>query len=395
MSNRLKKKKLLCGIIMMVLLTAGLSPCAAQENDGTHVIEVLASSPIYEGNMSAARHAAISNGLVYAVGQAALNLLPVSSQIDRFQQVNETLYEQIDAYVQDYKVLTEYMSDKNYRALVQVTVMQEKMKEDLLAAGLLSVEKRRPKILFFISEENVDEALPIYWWGDDLVFAVPASEEAIGQVLKEKQFDIIRHGDLTDPLNYELQLSVQDAVTIGVHRGADIVVIGSAKAEKTTNVMGGNVKSFKASVTVRAYRTDTSEVMAFSDRTAVFASDSEKEGGKRALYEAGSLAGSDMALQLSSAWSKQPTGPKQVKIVVQGTSELINFVKFRRMLGKIEGVTAIHLVEIKADESTILVDYEGTAQSLADALMLNTFDSFGIDIYEVLPQKLGIELIPG
>ena len=50
---------------------------------------------------------------------------------------------------------------------------------------------------------------------------------------------------------------------------------------------------------------------------------------------------------------------------------------------------------MKADESIISVDYEGTAQSLADELLLRTFESFGVDIYEVSPGRLGIELVAG
>ena len=107
------------------------------------------------------------------------------------------------------------------------------------------------------------------------------------------------------------------------------------------------------------------------------------------------LAGQDLALQISSAWAAQDNAHKQVEIVVHGTSELISFVKFRKILGKVNGVKAIHIMEMKANESTIMVDYDGTAQALAEELMLNTFESFGIDIFEVLPEKLGIELISG
>jgi hypothetical protein len=273
--------------------------------------------------------------------------------------------------------------------------MQDKIKAQLLESGLVVEEKRLPKILFFVAEENIGDILPNYWWGEDLVFVVPSSEEAMAQTLKDQQFNIIQHADITEPLNYELPLKIEDAVTLGSHRAADIVVVGSAKAEKTTNVMGVSIKSFKANVTVKAFRTDTGAEIAFATRTAVSSGTDEREGGRRALSDAGMLAGKDIAIEISSAWAEQNKDRKMVEIVVQGTSELINFVKFRKILGKINGVTAIHILEMKPNESNIAVDYNGTAQSLAEELMLNTFESFGIDIYEVLPGKLGIELIGG
>jgi hypothetical protein len=382
-------------VTFFVLFFVCFQPYLAEEDDSVKVVEAIGAGQIYGDNLPAARELAISNALVSAVARISLEVFPLSSQIDHFQQVNEALYNDIDAYVQDYKVLTEFMSGKSYRALVQVTVMQNKIKAKLLASGLVVEEKSVPKILLFIAEENIGDILPNYWWGEDLVFVVPSSEEAMAQTLKDQRFNIIQHADITEPLNYDLPLKIEDAVTLGSHRAADIVVIGSAKAEKTSNVMGASIKSFNANVTVKAFRTDTGAEIAFATRTAVSSGVDEREGGRRALFDAGMLAGKDIAIEISSAWAKQNKDRKMVQIVVQGTSELINFVKFRQILGKINGVTAIHILEMKPNESSLTVDYDGTAQSLAEELMLNTFESFGIDIYEVLPGKLGIELIGG
>jgi hypothetical protein len=396
MQNLFKIKIIIYFIALsMASFTVCITPCLAQEDDAVKVVETIGSGKIYRDNLPAARELAISNALISAVARISLEVFPISSQIDHFRKVNETLYNNIDAYVQDYKVLTEFTSGKSYRALVQVTVMQDKIKAQLLESGLVVEERKQPKILFFLAEQNIGDILPNYWWGEDLVFVVPSSEEAMTQVLKDQEFVIVKHADVIQPLNYDLTLNVQDAVTIGSHRAADIVVIGMARAERTTNVMGGSIKSFKANVTARAYRIETGEEIAFATRTAVSSGEDEKEGGRKALYEAGMLAGKDIAIEISSAWADQSQDQKMVEIVVHGTSELINFVQFRKILGKINGVTAIHINEMKANESTITVDYDGTSKELAEELMLNTFESFGIDIYEVLPGKLGIELISG
>jgi hypothetical protein len=380
---------------LLAIFTVCITPCLSQENEAVKVVTAIGSVKIYKDNLPAARELAISNALISAVARTSLEVFPLSSQIDHFEQVNNVLYNNIDTYVQDYKVLTEFTSGKSYRALVQVTVMQDKIKALLLESGLVVEERSLPKILFFVAEENIGDILPNYWWGEDLVFVVPSSEEAMAQTLRDQQFIIVQHADISEPLNYDLTLKIQDAVTLGSHRAADIVVVGLAKAERTTNVMGGSIKSFKANVTVRAFRTETGEEIAFATRTAVSSGEDEREGGRKALYEAGVLAGKDIAIEISSAWANQNKDRKMVEIVVQGTSELINFVKFRKILGKINGVTAIHITEMNANESTITVDYDGTAKELAEELMLNTFESFGIDIFEVSPGKLGIELIAG
>jgi len=206
---------------------------------------------------------------------------------------------------------------------------------------------------------------------------------------------VINHGVIVEPLNYRTDISLQDAIDLSKHMTADVVIIGTATAEKTSNVMDGTVKTFKGSVSAKAYRTETGKEIAFAARTAVFASENDEMGGREALFNAGMLVGQEMILQLTSAWESESDQQSLVEISIHGTRELANFIKFRKALGKIPGVKAIHIKVMKADESIISVDYEGTAQSLADELLLKTFESFGIDIYEVSPGRLGIELVVG
>jgi hypothetical protein len=50
--------------------------------------------------------------------------------------------------------------------------------------------------------------------------------------------------------------------------------------------------------------------------------------------------------------------------------------------------------ELKADEAALSVSYKGKPRELADALMLNAFETFSINIQEVMPDRLKIQLIP-
>ena len=82
------------------------------------------------------------------------------------------------------------------------------------------------------------------------------------------------------------------------------------------------------------------------------------------------------------------------EIVVQGTGYLANFVKFRKMLKNMPGVEDIQIKEILPNQAIIMVDYQGTARSLADALILNPYEGFGINIYDFSEKGIKLELIP-
>ena len=76
-----------------------------------------------------------------------------------------------------------------------------------------------------------------------------------------------------------------------------------------------------------------------------------------------------------------------------GTRNLADFVTFRRTISDIEGVASILIKEIKPDEAIIGIDFDGNALMLAEAMLLEIFDSFGINIYDVSDSRIMLELV--
>ena len=110
---------------------------------------------------------------------------------------------------------------------------------------------------------------------------------------------------------------------------------------------------------------------------------------------AGTLAGDQLAPQLANAWRKLAETPSQVEVMVEGTGNLANFVKFRRALTSVSGVGGIRVKEIKPNETTLIVEYKGKAEELAAELMRQNFDNFGINIYEITQENLKIAIVSG
>ena len=384
-------------IISLVCLCAGLlfvNSSAAKSKDTIKVVEVIASGALAGNKIDSARQQAISGGLVSAVALASIDLLPMEAHVEYFEMLNQILYDQVDEFIQDYKVLTEFVADSQYRVVMRVTVRLDKVEDQLSNAGVILTQEAMPRILIFMAEQKLEEDTPTYWWGEKLIFVVPSSEVAMADVLREKGFTIVPRGNLVEPLNHELDLSIEEAITIGRHLTADIVVVGVSKEEKSSNTMGGTIKSYKGSVAVKAYRTDTGGAVATVSRAAVAAGEQAVQAGQEALSNAGALTAEELSKQIIAERQIAASTVPSVEIVIIGTGELKNFVKFRKMLGTISGVSGINIKEIKPNESTITVDYNDTGDTLAEELMLKTYDSFGIDIYEVSPERLGIELMP-
>jgi len=386
--------------VFILAVAANLSGIVnAEENASERIIEVIGTGAIRGGDVAKARDRAIKNSLVSAVEFAVADLLPLESMIQNFETLNEIFYDNSSEFVAYYKVLTELKSGRTYRVLVQATVSTSVIEQQLMSADIKVYKKNLPKILFFIAERNFDDISPRYWWTEDLTFVKGDTEIAMTEKMLKNGFSVIDQKSLVinekfENLKYKADLNNQDAVSLGAILQADVVIVGNSKADIASNTMGGDIKSFKGTVIARALRTDTGEEIASTAQTAISVNKDDIAGGRNALSNVGYLAGSDLASQIVGKWHKEvKKSITTFAIIVEGTGVLSNFVIFRAELNEISGVDSLQTSEMKADEATIIVNFQGNARELANALMLKTFESFGINIYEISQSHLRVRLV--
>jgi len=393
-------------ITVLLILSAVLHPnVQAEEHASDQAIEALGSAVISGKDVAKAREQAIDNALTASVARIVVEHLPEEIFVKQFKQLNEIIFRHTDQYVDNYKVMTEALGGQIYRVMVQATVSVPKIHGELSDLKLLNRPENLPKILILLSDsESADVSRP-----DDLAEDTQLSDHFVaGLIAKqfaEKNIKLIgadQSAKMTEPEDTDARPLLTDAtaVQLGKRVQADVVVTGQYGTSLTQNTMGTDVRSFKGSVKLRALRTDSGDLIAFADQTNVTVSDEENAGRKKALTNASILAGKMIAAKIVSAWtenSPQPeTSPaRMVEIIVEGTGSLSNFVMFRRVLSELPGVEEIRIKEMKADEARLAIRFQGDGKKLADSLMMKSYDTFGIDIFEVTPQKIKVELIPG
>ena len=77
--------------------------------------------------------------------------------------------------------------------MVEATVFTGGLEELLSDAGIAVGKTRLPKILFLIAEQNVEDIMPKYWWGEDPDVTRYVSESAMAEIMGAKGFTIIDH----------------------------------------------------------------------------------------------------------------------------------------------------------------------------------------------------------
>jgi hypothetical protein len=389
------KAKFYLFILLPALLLGFSEDIKAEYN--AMVVQTIGTGIIRGKDVAAARDEALSNAMVSSVQGAMADLVPMEIIISNFKKLDESIFENISNYILEYKILAENTSGKTYRIMLEATLFEEKIREMLSTFETVSTETDLPKILFFLAEQNIGDILPLYWWGEDPTFVKGHSEKAIANVLIQQGFSVIDHEGmlLYQPGKAYVNnpyLSNQEAIQLGHHLKADIVVVGTAMAEIAPRT---STQSFIADLSMRAIRIDTGEEIASVDQQSVKPNEDKISGGRDALSHAGTLAGKSLAIKIAQVWKNSETEFIQIEIFVRGTSDLGSFVSFRKSLSQLPGVNNVRIKETMADEALLLVDYTDSAQTLAETLMQRPFDSFRINIFEVGWKHISMDLLRG
>jgi hypothetical protein len=394
-------KSFLKASVILAMAVTIFNPAAAQESLQTKTFIVIGASPVQGTTVSAAREAAIADGLVTAVALMTGELLESQALVENFPQLNQLLFNQTREYIQGYKVLTEAAAGESYRVMVQVSVLEKKISKQLTDSGILRAQQTLPNVLVMIAEQNLEDPYPRYWWSQQAGNFQAVAEGPMLAGLTKAGFRIIDHQNRQSlPVaNWEVfdrpDLTDQEAAELGAGLQADLIILGTAVASTSPDMMGSETRSFTGTLAARVIRTDSGQKILDLTRTAVAGHEDEKLGSQEALTEVGAMAGQSLAEELAVLWQKEAGRPSVVEMVIRGTGQLANYVKFRKALNMVSGVEGIRVKELKPNEATLLVDYSGSARELAAVLMLQRFESFGINIFEVTQNLVRIELIPG
>ncbi|MBW1740801.1 MAG: flagellar assembly protein T N-terminal domain-containing protein [Deltaproteobacteria bacterium] len=380
-------------------LASGSEAGQAASEDRT--IDVIGTGIIYGDDVARARDEAIADALRGVVEEAVGLVISPASVVQNFQLLSERLYDQAEAFIHDYKVLTESKSGRHYRVVVRATIFMSTIRDKLQSIGILMIHKEMPTIMFFLSEQNIGEPSPQYWWGQGSPSAYRSvTENTLSEYMRNKDFIIVdrtvRGPDIEfGPEYMGPELSDDAAVMLGKAFGADVVIAGKALARYSGNVFRGDMQPIQATVSVRAIRTDSGMAIASSQETRATVHSDGRVGGTEALILSASRVAQDLTRQIVANWRKEARQPVVVELVVRGIKEYADFVRFRAHIrNEVQGVKNIYLRSIRAGEAKMDLEFMGNAGILADELMLQRFENLTVNILEVSEEAIKLELIP-
>ncbi|MEA3230747.1 MAG: hypothetical protein U9Q05_03215 [Thermodesulfobacteriota bacterium] len=382
---------LIIGLILM--MTA--SPAYSQVETPNETIQVIGKSTKSGQDPTTAREAAIANGLNAAVGRTILEIIPSDLLASRFDGLTVLIDQQAETFIREYKVLAEKQTDTGYQVLIQAVVVRSRLKDAVDQAGLLAQEVPMPVLLFLVTEQNVGETAHRFWWHADGPWEALFTEEALAREMRSKGYQIADHATPVDEEYNAINLNAATAADIGRLYHSDVVITGEAVASMAKDTKVTDLKTYKGTLTVRAYRTDTGAQIAISHASTVSVNTEDTTGGKSVFSLLAKEVAEDLARQIAFHQQRpDETIPAPITIEVSGTDHLRSFVALRRALNTMPDVERMQIEALTPPTAILVVHFRGSAQEMAENLKRLKTETLNIQIDETSIDRVKVILSP-
>lgn len=354
---------------------------------------------IYGNNKAAARDRAIEDAQRKVVEQAMGTMISSESVTKNFQLISDRILSLSSGYIENYRLISEKEIDGEVEVEIAAIVGMSKLNDSVQAIKNLIGRMDRPKIMVLIAEQSIREErqqLSEKSRGDAVLSSTSlgVAENVLIEFFRAKGFDFVDRQalagqiEIADPLT--LVNDKERIKKIANLTDAQVAIFGQAQARIAGEVQG--IYSGQANISLRALKTDTGEIIAATNAHAAVPFVDPSTANTKALSEAAKKISQTLMDQILSQWQSESSGSRSICLVIKGV-KYAEVKKLRSWLTKyVRGVKSVHQRYVKEGMAELDLDIQGSAQNLADELSEKKFQKKTIEVLDLLPNKVSIEL---
>ncbi|MFQ5449690.1 MAG: hypothetical protein ACE5E9_03625 [Nitrospinaceae bacterium] len=300
--------------VLVLLGIAGLnSPREAATEAQTPVqntYEVSARVDVTHGKFQAARKQAVTRAMKSAVEEALRDLMG-DQTFDTKRPGLARMLGDPKPYVQSYRFLRAYDDpvEKVTEVTLEVSLFPNAVRKSLNRLGMIPGEESAKNVVILIREKSFTSKNAAPFWD-----TVPISETALVRNFTEARVQVIPRDSIVEEVPEETVLNaikgnLNDAVTIGLKAGADIVIVGSAVSTRLETPGVRRLTTVRTNISVRVISVSNSGVMAAKSDFAT-AQKADPLEGELEAFGVVSKKISDFLLPTLGRYWKVGTGPR-------------------------------------------------------------------------------------
>ncbi len=363
---------------------------------------------IVNNDKAMARDKAIEDALRRAVEQVVGTMVTSESKAKDFQLLEDNIYTHSKGYVESYKIVSEKVEDNVYIVDIQADVSTGKIEGKLKAIGIALSRKGKPRVMFLISEQNVGQETPSYWWGTTAsVSDIGIVENTMINIFQKNGFTVIDRQAVSGKIKVKdayrvASLSSDAAKSIANQTDAQIVIFGQAIAKSLGNQpIGTSPDSPKyptasANMSVRALNTDNGEILATATGEHVYPHPSEISAGNNALKMAAEKVSNQLIDGIMEKWNQELSGGQMVSIDITGIDDPGFLSEFKNFLTQqIRGVQGVQIRKFKKPDASLDIDYKGKGQDLGLELSGKKIGKSVLEVTDMQQNTVKIKVTKG
>lgn len=360
----------------------------------TRVVTSEGLAALKADDVVAAKNAAIEDALRKAVEGVVADLIDIEVTVQNYQTLDGAIYSKAKGFVQDYEIVKVHPEGSIFRVTISATVAVGDVRDNLAMLGLLIQAMRKPRVMVMIPETNI---LDHGWWGH-WISSVGTVETAVIRALTSRQFTVVDAPTVRQSIDREAALRAIDgdekaAQRIAQQIGAEVLITGQAVSEPAGSVAGSQMNSYQASVSARAIKADTGEILGASTASGRAVHLNATAGGREAMGQAGSSVAGDLIAQIASNWAREVSGSRLIALSIVGLSREMfdDLVDVLRRQGR--GIVDVYTRDFIGDTGRLDVRFLGDADRLSHILQEFQPQDGRFEVTAVTPNKLDIRFV--
>jgi hypothetical protein len=328
--------------IAVLALTASVAASAQQ------VVTVTGTAAILNKDTAQARDRAIESALRAAVEQVIGSMVDSESLVKNNELLSDKIYTQTHGYISNYNILGEKpdMDTNIYSVKIEATVKQGSLQDDLNSLGVLMRRMKMPRVAVVLNEVGWTATTQLQKMLRDKGFLVVDT----GERFHNEQF-VREFWGMSEPAQTDLLKQY----------GAEVVILGNALEASAGSA--GPLASYRGSVSFRALKTDTKELLG----TSSFQTNSVRSP-EQAIFECTNKAGREVMDQITSQWAKEASSTRVLTLELTGAAAAKANEIGKRLQSEGRGIQEAIVRDSGSGTATLNVSMQGDASDLAQEM---------------------------
>lgn len=369
---------------------------AQSDSETSREVTATGMGSIINGDVAHARDDAIEDALRKGLEQVMGMMVSSETLVENFQLIEDNIFSKTQGYVQNYRVVQEAKRDESlYEVTVNAVVKMADLKSDLDAIATLMRRKNTPRMMVLIDETNIGETPGMHLVTTDLNTA----ENAIMDQFMGKGFRFVDQQTIKANMDKAVAAEIlkgnaAKAAALGKTHGAEVVVTGKAVAKATeTEAFGTKIRSQQATVTARAIRTDTGDIIATGSAQGAFPHIDDMTGGAKAIRKASVQLSDELMQKILDRWKTDVNAGATLTLKVQGIEGYSQLKKFESSLKYyVRGLTTATRREYSGGYAVFEVEMKGNADDLASRLDGQDIDGMEVSVIAMSQNSVTVRL---